>query len=71
MGANITEKPNEQTTWKRSYKDSKKALKRKYSLFHSEQQSKKYLVGKRQAIIAYIDTSLKNLLRSTTDWVSK
>ena len=35
------------------------------------QLSKKYQIGKRQVVIAYMDTDLKNSLPSTTNWLSK
>ena len=39
-----------------SWKDLKKAWKWKYSSIHSEQHSKKYQIGKRQAMMAYMDS---------------
>ena len=45
--------------------------KAKIHLIHSEQYLKKYQIGKRQAMMEYMDSSLKNSLLSMTDWISK
>ena len=35
------------------------------------QHSKRYQIGKSQAIMPYMDTGLENSLPSMTDWLSK
>ena len=40
-------------------KDSNKNPRRKYSSIHSEHHSKKYQIGKRKDMIAYMDTGFK------------
>ena len=57
---NTTKKPNGSTTWEKSYKDSKKNRRRKWTSIHTEVHSKKYLTGKRQATMADIDNGYKN-----------
>ena len=61
-GKNITEKQNGLTTWEKSYKNWKKALRRKYTSIPSEQHSKKYQIRKCQAMMAYMDSRVKNSL---------
>ena len=49
----------------------KKDRGRKYASIHFEQHSKKYQIGKRRDMVAYMDTSLQNSFQSMTDWLSK
>ncbi len=43
---NIIEKPNRSSKWEKSYRDSTKIQRRKYTLISSEQHSKKYQTRK-------------------------
>ena len=40
-----------------NYKDSKKALRQTHAWIYSEKYSKKYQIGKRQVMMAYMDSS--------------
>ena len=68
---NITEKLNEKATQEKNEKDSKKERRRKYTSINFEQHSKKYQIGKLQAMMVFMDTGLKSSLSSMTDWLSK
>ncbi len=67
-GEDITEKPNEYTTWKMNYIESKKAQRRIDILIHSKRHSKKYEIRKRQSMM---DNGSKDSLSPVTDWISK
>ena len=49
-------------------KKSMKTLKRAYNVKFFEQHSRKYWIGKRQAMMAYMDSGFKNSRPSMTDW---
>ena len=59
-GKNITGMINGYITWEKNSKNSKKTPRWTYTCIRLEQHSRKYSIGKHQAMIAYIDFSFKN-----------
>ena len=50
---------------------TRRYLGKKCTSIYIAKHSKKYQIGKRQAMMAYMDTGLKDSLSSTKDWPSK
>ena len=56
---------------KKIFEDSKNVLRQKYTWIHSKQLLKNNQIGKPRAMMAYMDTALKNYFSSMTNWQSK